>query len=113
MDPAGPESIVFVNIFPQFLPNKDGSGILDLGHYFCHVHRLELHSPLTNLSGSITEARRARLELEYSTLFRKHKPNTEHLTHTLSLLCLVYNPQCIQAVSSVKLTFVPCRHILK
>ena len=32
--PAGPESIVFVHIFPQFLPNKDGSGILQLGQYF-------------------------------------------------------------------------------
>ena len=31
MDPAGPESIVFVYIFLQFLPNKDGSGILQLG----------------------------------------------------------------------------------
>ena len=31
MDPAGLESIVFVYIFPQFLPNKDGSGILQLG----------------------------------------------------------------------------------
>ena len=34
MDPAGPESIVFVYIFPLFLPNKDGSGILQLGHIF-------------------------------------------------------------------------------
>ena len=31
MNPAGPESIVFVHIFPLFLPNKDGSGILQLG----------------------------------------------------------------------------------
>ena len=28
---AGPESIVFIYIFFRFLPNKDGSGILDLG----------------------------------------------------------------------------------
>ena len=28
---CGPESIVFVHIFPLFLPNKDGSGILQLG----------------------------------------------------------------------------------
>ena len=34
MDPAGPESIVFVYIFPQFLPNKDGSGILQLGRHY-------------------------------------------------------------------------------
>ena len=35
MDPAGPRSIVFVYIFPRFLPNKDGSGILDLGRQYC------------------------------------------------------------------------------
>ena len=31
MQNAGPESIVFVYIFPLCLPNKDGSGILQLG----------------------------------------------------------------------------------
>ena len=44
--------------------------------------REELHSPLTNLSGSITEAWWSELELEWSNC-REHKPNTEHLTHTI------------------------------
>ena len=34
MDTAGPESLVFIYIFPLFLPNKDGSGILQLGRTF-------------------------------------------------------------------------------
>ena len=55
---------------------------------------LKLHSPLTNSSGLSTEARRAKLELEWSTP-------------------LVYNPQCIQAVLSLILTFLPCQHISK
>ena len=42
---------------------------------------LELHSPLMN---SLTEARRAELELEWSTrLCREHKPDKGHLTHTI------------------------------
>ena len=49
-----------------------------------HHKIVELHSPLTNVNGSITEARRAELEIEWSTrLCRELRPNTEHLTHTL------------------------------
>ena len=42
MDPAGPESIVFVYIFLQFLPNKDGSGLLQLGQHFKNMNSYEL-----------------------------------------------------------------------
>ena len=52
---------------------------------------LELHSMLANSSGSITEARRAELELECSTRRHVFVGNTSltHLTHTLSLLIAV------------------------
>ena len=38
MDPVGPESIVFICIFPQFPPNKDGPRILQLGQNM-HIHK--------------------------------------------------------------------------
>ena len=53
----------------------------------CQVVFLELHSPLTNSSGLITEAGGAELELDWWTrLCREHKPKTDHLTYVYFLI---------------------------
>ena len=68
--------------------------------------KLELHSPLTNSSGSSPrETRGARAEMfkSWARLCCEHKRNTEHLTHIinihncLSLSCLPYNLQSIHS----------------
>ena len=53
-----------------------------------HIYILELHSSLTNSIDSITEGKRAKLELERSNgQCRDHKLIAEHLTHLTTVYC--------------------------
>ena len=51
-------------------------------YYENFTEKFELHSPVTNLSGSITKARRAVLKLEWSTLRLIYVGNTNLTQNT-------------------------------
>ena len=91
-------------------PLLNGNSEHDLG---------ELHSPLLNLSCSNSEARWAELRLKWSTcLNREHKPNAEHLTHTLSLpITVMSSLQSPMYTDSVECytdlcTSLACKHLI-
>ena len=65
----------------KYNSNISGASLGFLCRGLCYMRGLpiELHSPLTNSTGLSTEAKLAKLELEWSIcLCREHKRDTEH-----------------------------------